>query len=58
VWGDLEWWLSPAGAYLRGLHDGAALLRAELDAQDEAAHRAAVRAALRHIRYAEHRAGA
>lgn len=47
-WGDVvDWWRSPALAYLKGLRDGAQLERERQARIDEQAHREAVRKALR-----------
>lgn len=47
-WSDVvEWWTSPALAYLAGLQHGVRMERERQAADDDAAHRDAVRKALR-----------
>jgi predicted component of type VI protein secretion system len=40
---EVEWWASPAAAYVKGLQDGAQLVRDRLAEEDEALWREAVR---------------
>lgn len=48
-WDAVDWWLSPALCYAKGLHDGAQLERDRIAAEDDALHRAAVKSAIAHI---------
>lgn len=58
-WRDcVDWWTDPGLAYAAGLEDGYAAGRADQDAEDDAAHRAAVQDAERLVGQADRRAAA